>query len=228
MGAMNTADEAALLGPVGFDYAEFLRPQTIIGRLTGLRRLPFRTRMVSQSGGSMAYWVGEQAPKPITLSEFTGESMPVAKVASIAVITEELARSSAPSAESTISRDLSRAGSEAMDFAFIDPNNAGIPDVMPPSITNGAPQFPSTGATVGNIDEDLAKLIQSLIDAGSDLTFATWVMLPRTAIYLSRLRGSSDGPPAYPGVSARGGTLLGLPVITSGNVPVAYRPISHV
>lgn len=221
MGAMNTEDEAALLGPVGTDYAEFLRPQTIIGRLTGLNRRPFRTRMVDQSAGTTAYWVGEQQPKPVTLAEFTGDTMPVAKVAAIAVFTEELAKSSEPSAESALSRDLNRAGAQAMDAAFIDPANAGIPDVMPASITNGAPSFVSSGATVANIDEDLAALIQSLVDAGSDLTFAAWVMLPRTAIYLSRLRGTSDGALSFPFVNAKGGTLMGLPVITSGNVPVS-------
>jgi hypothetical protein len=44
-------------------------------------------------------------------------------------------------------------------------------------------------------------------------------MRPRTATYLSRLRGTG-GAPAYPGIGAKGGVLLGLPVITSANVPV--------
>jgi HK97 family phage major capsid protein len=221
MGAMNTEDESALLGQVGTDYAEFLRPQTIIGRLSGLVRVPFETRLVAQSGGATAYWVGEQQPKPVTLAEFSGDTMPVAKVAAISVVTEELAKSSAPSAESALSRDLNRAGAAAMDAAFIDPANAGIPGVMPASITNGEPSFVSSGGSVANIDEDLAALIQSLVDAGSDLTFAAWVMLPRTAIYLSRLRGTTDGAPSYPFITAKGGNLMGLPVVTSGNVPVS-------
>lgn len=221
MGAMNIEDEVALLGPVGFDYAEFLRPQTILGRLIGLRRIPFQTRMVSQSGGLMAHWVGEQNPKPISRADFAGDTLLPATVAAIAIITEELARSSAPSAESALSRDLNRAGAEAMDRAFIDPANAGIVDVKPASVAYGSPQFVSTGGTVGNIDEDLAQVIDSLSNAGSDLSFATWVMLPRTAAYLSRQRGTSDGAPSYPFITAKGGTLMGIPVITSANVPIS-------
>ena len=87
---------------------------------------------------------------------------------------------------------------------------------MPASVTYGAPSFVSSGASVTNIDEDLAALIQPLVDAGSDLTFAAWVMLPRTAIYLSRLRGTADGALSFPFINAKGGVLAGLPVVTSG------------
>jgi HK97 family phage major capsid protein len=219
VGAMDTDEAAALLAPVGLDYAEFLRPQTIIGRLAGMRRVPFQVRMVAQSAGTSAHWVGEKNPKPATRAEFAGETLPVAKVASIAVITDELARSSEPSAEVAIGTDMRAAGAQALDFAFIDPANAGISGIKPASITFGAPSFPSSGASVANIDDDLSLLIETLSNAGSDLTFAAWVMRPRTAIYLSRLRGTSDGPPAYPFITAKGGTLMGIPVLTSANVP---------
>ena len=42
-------------------------------------------------------------------------------------------------------------------------------------------------------------------------------MRPRTAIYPSTLRGSG-GAPAFPGIGANGGELLGLRVLTSTNV----------
>lgn len=219
VGALDTDEAAVLLAPVATDYAEFLRPQTIVGRLIGMHRVPFRVRMVAQSAGTSAYWVGEKNPKPVTLAEFTGDTLPAAKVASIAIITDELARSSEPSAEVAISTDLRAAGAEALDIAFIDPANAGVSGIKPASITSGAPSFASSGATVANIDDDLAQLIQTLSDAGSDLSFAAWVMRPRTALHLARLRGGSDGAPSYPFITAKGGTLLGIPVLTSANVP---------
>ena len=45
------------------DFAEFLRPMTIVGRMgTGnypsLRNIPFRTPLISQTGGGQGYWVG--------------------------------------------------------------------------------------------------------------------------------------------------------------------------
>ncbi|MBX3664974.1 MAG: phage major capsid protein [Burkholderiales bacterium] len=217
--AVSTEEGAALLRDVGFDFAEFLRPQTIVGRLTGLRRVPFNVKMLAQVGGTSANWVGEASPKPVTAASFDTDALPLAKVAAIAVITEELARSSAPSAESVLSRDLGAAGAQALDRAFIDPANSGVSGVKPAAVTHGAPQFPSTGATADAIDDDLAALIQTLTDAGSDLTFAAWIMRPQTAVYLSRLR--SGGALAYPGITVKGGTLLGLPVIVSGNVPTS-------
>lgn len=220
MGVLNTTDEAALLGAVGYDFAEFLRGQTVLGKLLGLQRVPFRTRLLAQSSGTSAHFVGEANPKPVSRADFTGENLPLAKVVAIAVITMELARSSSPSAETAISRDLTRAGAEALDLAFLDPANSGSV-AKPASVTYGAPQFVSGGGTVGNIDEDFGFLINSLVDAGSDLAFAAWVMLPRTAVHLSRQRGIGDGPPAYPGMTARGGSLMGLPVITTPNIPIS-------
>jgi hypothetical protein len=218
--AMNTDDQSALLGPVGFDFSEFLRPQTIIGRLAGLRKVPFQTRVLQQDAGVSASWTGEAQPAPVSRASFSGETLALLKVMGHAVVTDQLARSSAPSAEAALSRDLGRAGSQALDVAFISPSNAGEADVKPASITNGAPSFTSSGSALSDIDSDLEILINSLNDAGSDLQFAQWVLRPRTATYLARLRGSG-GAPAFPGMSAKGGTLLGLPAITSANVPAS-------
>ena len=219
VGAMDTTDAAALLAEVGFDFSEFMRPQTIIGRLAGLRKVPFQVRCLQMDTGTSAGWVGEAQPAPVSRADFSGEILPLLKVVGICVTTLELARSSAPSAESTLSRDLARAGAEAMDRAFIDPSNAGETGVKPASVTSSAPSFASNGPDLADIDSDLEILINSLSDAGSDLSFAAFVLRPRTAVYLSRLRGSG-GAPAFPGLGARGGVLLGLPAITSANVPV--------
>lgn len=220
--AIDQNSGSALLAQAGFDFAEFLRPQTILGRLAGLRRVPFNVRMLAQTGGTAAHWVGETHPKPLSAASFEGETLPLAKVCAICVITGELLRSSAPSAESVLSADLGRAGAQAMDEAFIDPANAGISDVKPASVTSGVTPIASTGSMVANIDNDLDALLNALSAAGSDLGAAVWVMRPRTAIYLARLRApGGDGALAYPGMSARGGVLMGLPVITSANVPVS-------
>ena len=219
VGAMDTTDAAALLAEVGHDFSEFLRPPTILGRLVGLRRVPFATRVLQQDAGTSASWVGEAQPAPVSRADFSGETLALLKVMGHAVVTDQLARSSAPSAEAALSRDLARAGAQALDVAFIDAGNTGEAGVKPASVTSGAPSFVSNGSDLADIDSDLEILINSLSDAGSDLSFAAFILRPRTAVYLSRLRGSG-GAPAYPGMTAKGGTLLGLPAITSANVPV--------
>ncbi len=218
MTGISTEDGAPLLPEIGFDFSELLRPQTIIGRITGMRRVPVNVKMLSQSAGTTANWRGEGQPKPVTMAGFTVDTLPPATVASIAVITEELAKSSAPSAVSVISRDMVRAGAQAMDAAFIDPANAGIPDVMPASVTYGAPSFVSSGATIDNLRNDISLCVNSILESGSTLEFVVVIMHPRTAQALATW---GNDAPAFPGISIKGGFLFGMPVITSGNVPIS-------
>jgi HK97 family phage major capsid protein len=208
----------ALPTPAAFDLSEFIRPLTIIGRLVGLRRVPARVRMIAATSGSGAFWSGEKNPRPLTRMTFQGSTLEPLSVVAMLVTTVELLRSSAPSAESILSRDLASAAVQAMDQAFIDPANAGIDNVKPAAVTNGVSAIHSSGASLAGIDADLALLIQALSDAGSDLQFATFVLRPRTALYLSGLRGTG-GALAYPGMGVKGGTLAGLPALVSAASP---------
>jgi HK97 family phage major capsid protein len=216
-------NDMPLSSPAAFDFAEFIRPLTILGKLAGLRRVPSRVRAISATSGSGAYWAGEAQPRPISRMTFDGETLEPLSVTAILVATAELLQSSSPNAESLLSRDLAAAAVAAMDQAFIDPANAGTPGVKPAAITHGVGAFVSSGSTLAQIDSDLDLLINALSDAGSDLQFATFVMPPRTALYLARLRGTG-GTLAYPGLTAKGGTLLGLPAIASAGVPSAGSP----
>jgi hypothetical protein len=56
-----------------------------------------------------------------------------------------------------------------------------------------------------------------MVTAGSNLLNAVWFMNTITAAYLGSLRGSG-GSPSYPGMGALGGTLLGLPAITTAGI----------
>jgi HK97 family phage major capsid protein len=211
-------DNYPLPTPAASDFAEFIRPLTIIGKLTGLRGVPARVRVIAATSGSTAYWSGERNPRPISRMTFAGDTLEPLSVIAMLVTTTELLRSSSPSAESILSRDLAFAAVQAMDQAFIDPANAGSAGVKPASITNGATTIHSSGNSLANIDSDLALLIEALADAGSDLTWATFILRPRTALYLSLLRGTG-GALAHPGMSVKGGTLAGLPAIVSAASP---------
>lgn len=217
---LDTTQGRPLLRNFGLGFTEMLRPVTLIGDRLGLQPEPLLVRVVSQTQGVATNWVGEKNPTPVSRAAFDGGYMSPTKISGMVVFSQELARSSSPSAQIIISRDLVRAVRTTMDRDFMDPQNAGIVDVKPASITYGAPQFPSSGDTVSNIDQDLALLINSLSDAGSDLASIVFVMHPRTAIYLSRLRGNTDDAPAYPQITASGGYLLGIKVVTSGSIPM--------
>jgi HK97 family phage major capsid protein len=216
----NSTISHPLASPASLDFADLVRPLTIIGKLASLRRVPSRVRAISAIAGSGASWAGEAQPRPISRMTLAGDILEQLSVISIVVCAVELLQSSAPSADSLIERDCAAAAVQALDVAFIDPDNSGQANVMPASITNGVSPIPSTGQTLANIDTDLAALIQALSNAGSDLTTAVFILNPRTALFLSRLRGSG-GALAYPEMGVGGGVLLGLPAITSAAVPIA-------
>ena len=210
-------DNVGRPSPAAFDFSEFIRPFTILGKLTGLRRVPSRTRLISATSGSTAFWSGERAVRPISRSTLEGSTLEPLSLIAMLVVTNELLQSSAPTAESVLSRDLAAAVVSALDLAFIDHTNAGVAGAKPAGVAYGTTPIVSAGATLANIDSDLGLMVTALSNAGSDLQFATWIMAPRTASYLSRLRGSG-GNPAFPLMTARGGTLLGFPVIVSAHI----------
>lgn len=202
--------------PVFSDYAAVLRPLTVLGRMKDFQRVPFATRMIIGSSGLTAYWVDEGQPIPVSKMDLdSNEMLTFARVASMAIFTKELARSSAPGIELVLTNDVARAAALAIDKAFVDPANAGNGPFRPASVTYNAPKVASTGKTLAQIDADLAAMIAALGD--TDLTSAYWIMAPHSAVYLIQQRGVGGGL-AYPKVSARGGELLGLPVLTTNAV----------
>lgn len=197
------------------EFIELLRPATIIGQIDGFRRVPFNVRIPRQTAGATAGWVGEGKSKPVSRLSFDAIQIPFSKIAVIAVITEELARFSSPSAEALVQADLRKAISEYMNQQFIDPAVAGTPGLSPESVTHAGNTEASTGATVAAVMADVATLLTNMATAGIPGPF-TWVMHPRTVINLSMLRTAQDVF-AFPELPAR---FRGYPVIQSTAVPV--------
>lgn len=195
------------------EFIELLRPATILGRLTGTRRVPFNVRIPRQTAGATVGWVGEAAPKPVGRQSFDTITMPETKIAGIVVITMELARFSSPSAEAVVRQDMIDAVGQFSDMQFINPGIAPVAGVAPGSITNNAASVASAGNTLANIEADLRAARTYFVQNAIPLTGAYWVMDPTTRIGLEELRTAQDVP-MYPTLTTNG-TLKGLPVIDS-------------
>jgi HK97 family phage major capsid protein/HK97 family phage prohead protease len=222
--AAGTTTDAAWAGPLvqytnmAAEFVGLLRPQTILGRLNGLRTVPFNVRIPSQTGGSTAYWVGEGAPKPISALSFATTTMGFAKVADVVVMTNELVRFSSPSAEQLVRDDLTAQIAQFLDIAFIDPTKAAVAGVSPASVTNGLTAVTPTGTTAAALRTDIQTIWAQFITANLNPAGATWVMQPTMALSLS-LMLNALGQPEFPNVNMNGGTLNGVEVVTSANVP---------
>src|SRR5688572_12431492 len=101
--AAGTTTDATWAGPLvqaqnlTTDFIAYLRPQTIVGKfgtgnIPSLQRVPFNVRITGQTSGASAAWVGQGVPKPVTKFDTAAQTLGFTKIATISVITEELAR----------------------------------------------------------------------------------------------------------------------------------------
>lgn len=74
------------------EFIELLRPKTILGQLTSVRRVPFNIRIPRQTAGTSGTFVGEGSPTPVGKLATDNITLPWAKASTIVVITTELAR----------------------------------------------------------------------------------------------------------------------------------------
>jgi HK97 family phage major capsid protein/HK97 family phage prohead protease len=199
------------------EFIEFLRPQTIIGKIQGFRRVPFNIKMPLQDAGASTGWVGEGVRKPLTKLNFDTMTLGFTKAAGIVVLTEELVRFSNPSAEAIVRQDLAAAIAQFLDEQFIDSSVAVSGVISPASITNLGPHGAASGADAADLRADFKAILTSMIGANISPSGSYWVMLPTLAVSIS-LMLNALGQPEFPGINADGGMLMGYPVVTSNSV----------
>jgi len=215
----NWATELADYTYMASEFIELLRPATIIGRIEGLRRVPFMIRMPATASGTSGHWVGQGLGKPLSKMDFDTVTLAQNKIATIVVMTEELVRFSNPAAEAVVRQDMIDAIAQFTDQQFIDPSITVSGTVRPASITNGAGSASMTGVTLATIQADIATLLTRFINGNIGLSAGVWVMHPRTALFLSQMRTAQDVY-AFPGITMKGGTFYGMPVVASANMPI--------
>lgn len=205
------------------EFVEFLRPMTLLGRIPGLRRVPFNIKFTRQTSGTTGTFVGEGLPKPVGKMDFELLSLTWAKAATIIVMTDELIRFSNPSAEALARDDLAAGIARYLDLRFIDPAYAGVANVSPASITNGVTPTASLGTTIALVTDTVEAAMQGFVTGNQNLGGLVWIMNPGTALSLSLKRTSQDVF-AFPNLGPNGGTFFGYPVITSNNVALSASP----
>lgn len=200
------------------EFAELLRPATILGRIENLRKVPFNVKLPRQTGGSSVNWVGQGAPKPVSKLAFDQISLGMAKTAGIVVMSDELVRSSSPSAEAIVRKDLIDQTAQFLDAQLLDPSVAAVTDVSPASLTNGVTPIVASGTDGEALRADAKRLMSAFISANMGLATAVWVMTETQALGIA-LMVNALGQPEFPGMNANGtGTFMGLPVILSENI----------
>lgn len=181
-----------------------------VGR-SRLRLVPPNVRLLRPNDQARGYWVGQSKAIPLSKVTLLGSALERRKVGALIVTTAESLETRDARVERVLEADFRRALTLALDEAFLDPSNAGIAGEMPASVTNGAP----TVAGTGDPTADLAALVAAF---DGDLSQAVFATDPITATQIALWRDSSGGV-SFPDCGPAGGSLLGLPLLTSRGSP---------
>lgn len=205
------------------EFIELLRAATILGRLTGVRRVPFNVRMHRQTAGTTGTFVGEGSPTPVKELALDSVTLQWARASTIVVISQELARVSSPAAEGIVRADLLAGIAEYLDKRLVDPAYAGVANVSPASLTYGVTPRQASGTSLAAIDADVKYVQDQMADANLPMGSCVWVMSTSQGNRLGKIRTSQDNK-AFPNIGVNGGEFDGFTAYTSNNVAPSGSP----
>ncbi len=203
-GSSSTLPELVGLDQVAAEFLSAVAQRAVIGRMPYLRRVPENRPYVDVANSSTSYWTGEGRGAPISTLALGRDSLTAFDLITLLVFTNEILNDATPEGENQIRIDMIKACAKQADLSFIGHPNSGVSGVEPASITADAPTVTATG----NLKYDLAALVETF---AGDLETASFVMHPRTAVEIALSGATGLGSD----IGARGGTLLGLPALTS-------------
>ena len=173
--------------------------QSVLGKMTAARRVPFNTRCIAPTTGAAGYWIGESKAAKVSKITLDGLGLDAKRVAALVIATNESLAD--PEAEGRVFADIETAVVNALDEAFCG-DQAGTA-ATPAGITNGLTPVASTGSAVADFSDLLAAFT-------GDLDQSAVVTDPVTAAQLNL-----TGAQAFARAGVRGGEALGLPLIVS-------------
>ena len=200
------------------DFIEYLNARTVFFQLP-LREVPANVSIKGQDGAASAHWVGESKSIPVTTADFFNVNLTPLKVAALAVVSNELLRDSTPAAEGLVRDALVEASSQKVDGTFLSAAAASA-GVSPAGILNGVAGHNSHGSSVDGLIADIRQLM-SIFSTAKNATGLSFVMNPTLAISISLMQNAL-GQDAFPDITATGGTLKRLPVVTGENVNASH------
>jgi len=203
------------------EFLEFVRPLTIVGRLTGATRVEFLKPVGVQTGGGEGYWVGEGIAKPLTSLAASITRLPPTKVANIIAVTEEWLKYASANNDRRIRDSMAGALQQRLDEDFVDPTVTLSAGVRPASITQGAATQAATGTgDHADIITDF-KFLMNTISVQGIRRSPVLIVDSATALALGMMI-NTFGQKVFPDMSMTGGTFLaGVQVIVSDSVPHA-------
>ncbi len=206
-------------------FMDILRGDSVVPRIpmtrfdfAGANSIKIPQRAAVASPNLAGAFRAEGAPIRVGAMSLTSATLTPKSLGVIGTFSMELMDRSTPQIEALIRQAMIGDTAEALDTAFLS-NTAGSPTVPAglQTYAAGANTAASAGTTTANIITDIRGRLQQL----SSLNMGrrpVWIMNP-ARWYGVQLAVTAAGTPAFP--EAAQGNLMGIPVVTSTNVPAA-------
>lgn len=224
LGGVDFGGPLSNFGPMGREYVQLVRQQSLIGRMTAARHVPLKSPIAVEAVAASAYWRSESGPKPLTKIQYSPLTTLEPRTASVVVVvSRELLEFSG--CESEIQQSLVRSLVHHLDQSLLDPDLAASAS-NPASITNGATIITPTGTTALLVKADLRSAAVA-VAAACEFKQPVWIMRPIVATKLAAM-SDTTGAPAFPQINAvTGGLLIGIPVLLTSAAEGFDSPTSE-
>lgn len=200
----------------GVAFAELLARQTLLGRLAASAiPAPVYSRLVGVDDAGRGSVVGESQPVPVAKLGFDGPTLEPSKIATIIPLSRELVRSNDARAQSLIAAVVTRNLRLAQDELLLDAQ-AAVSNTRPAGLLHNV--VAASGGSPESLPDDISALWAAVRQGESDRP--VFITSGRAPAYLALVKDGLGA--AFPGVRAVGGSLLGVPLLTSSR---SWQPI---
>lgn len=200
------------------EFIDLLRARSFMNQIQGWYRVPFKISVPRQLTDGTGYWVPEGGYKPVSAGSTDRVTLANHKIAAISAITMELARMSTPNADSLVLNSLLNAVVKRREESLLDPALAAVANTNPASLTNGVAPVVASGTDEVALRADIRAMINPLLTANVPVGGSVLVMNENLALSIGMMRNPL-GQAEFPDMGINGGSLAGIPVVTSQYAP---------
>ena len=193
---LDPAHAGALVGveQLAFGFLQLAHAASVLGRIPGLRQVPFGVPVPVQTADATYAWVGEGSGKPAGAAAFaTATTLRRLKAAGITVYSKEFIKGITDATAVSLRDTLRDALVQFTDTAFLSAD-AAVTNVQPAGILNGVVAVPSTGTGVG---ADVMKLIDAFYTARPKAQEAAIICSMQHAVKIQSETGWAGAAPSW-------------------------------
>ena len=135
------------IAPLREAFFKIARSSSVLGRIPGLRAVPFATKIPIETTGANYVWVQENAPKPVSAMAFSNSlTLAALKAQAIVVVSQELVKLAVTGFQGALADTLTDGLTAFTDRSFLDPASTAVTNTRPASVTAGTTPITATAS----------------------------------------------------------------------------------